>query len=289
MKDYNAEFCPQKEEVRHQIAKYAPEKIGRGIWLPSAQCLDIKLMKSRGNISSQTKVVACERDKKIFKLMVHNLKNKIKIDNLEVVLDDLENYKNNENIDFAHFDFVGFFSIRKFKWLAKYVAPFVNHGSVIVITVLNSYRDEIVMPEFVKTLKSNFYEDSKTCGYKTYIDALCKKEDKESLCEQEHQYFGMPHFMLRSIFRDLCPKTILTFDYQDSNPMSGFILKDFDYPQFPMPNLYEIIATLPEDIEHKGRLRSDDPGITWGEVLKQKRIYEELLAAYREQKLLRNK
>lgn len=286
MKDYKTSACPEKELARQAIASRSPLHIRRGLWLPSAECVDVSLFKDKGNITDTTEVVVVEKDPATFKLMMHNLK-KLGITNLEPHKGEVEDYVNKKPLTFVHVDWCGFFNLRRFKWIAKSIAPFVEKDSVAVFTVMSSYRDEVIMPELVRVCKEKFSEDrADVIGYKTYTDHLAHSLGRTlPFNDQEHLYFVMPHFMLRCIFNlhGLCPMEIINHEYQDTNPMSVFILKDFDNPVCKLPSLYEIIDELPEDIEHIARLKAGDPAITWEEVQKQKAKYLALEEAYNQQ------
>jgi hypothetical protein len=292
MKDYDKTACPDKELARQAILAQSPLRICRGLWLPSAECLDVSLFKDNGNITDDTEVVAVERDPATFKLMMHKLK-AMGIKNLDGIKGEVEDYINKKHFDFVHVDWCGFFNLRRFKWISKSIAPFVRKDSVVVFTVMSSYRDEVIMPELVKVCKDKFSDDrADRIGYKTYDNHLAASLKKtEPFTEQEHLYFVMPHFMLRCVFNlhGLCPMEIVNHEYQDTKPMSVFILKDFDVVSFKLPNLYEIIDELPEDIEHLSRLRSGDPAITWEEVLKQRAKSLALEQAYNDQQAAKKK
>jgi hypothetical protein len=135
---------PAKEAARKYLFETTERQARRSLWLPSWQCLDIKLAFEMGILDSDSEIIAVEQERDVFDGMQRTLRSIAKKQGLKhapiALHSRLEDVTLTAPIDFAFIDLCGTCGPPILLWMESMLAPNLMEAADVAVTFTYTTR-----------------------------------------------------------------------------------------------------------------------------------------------------
>lgn len=206
---------PNKEFVRQVLVDKSPV-LRTALLLPSTQCLDLKLLKEKGKITKDTRLIVAENDSpEAFDQMLKTIESLGLKDNVVKAyygnITDLKREDLGDELDLVNLDLCGCLGLETLKWVHEVIRPILK--GLFSVTYAQSFRKYQEVPIMLDWLQKQEQKSKEICSYQKFrsqVEKLYKDyiemEKTEDNLQNIQLYITQYNYILQSIFQDANPR-----------------------------------------------------------------------------------